>query len=239
MNEGKARAIDDYYCPDCEWGPVQEGELRVGDVVYRQQYCNECNWRSEVNCFQEVRWEYGTALKIHPTIVRPDVALLRSLRGRLQLTTDSKKPLASGSADFQRLPSAPCPQCGVVIQQHHEICEDLSGYYASWRCEECGFQGEPIKNLGPGFFRHAEDYSWISWRGKRYELTWNQSVIIKKLRKQYLVGAPDVHKDELLKVIGRPISRVRDSFRSANQELLGTLIVHAAGARRGTYRLNL
>jgi hypothetical protein len=238
MNKAKARAMDDYYCPDCEWGPVQEGELRVGDVVYQWQYCEDCRWQSEITCSQVLRVEWGTAYKIHPTIVRPDVALFRNLRGRLQLTTEvSKKPLASGSADFPCLPSAPCPQCGAVIQQHHELCEDLSGYYASWCCEVCGFQSEPIKNLGPGFFRHAEDYSWISWRGKRYELTWNQSVIIKKLHKQYLTGARDVHENELLKEIGRPISRVRDSFRSANQELLGTLIIR--GARRGTFRINL
>jgi hypothetical protein len=54
---------------------------------------------------------------------------------------------------------------------------------------------------------------------------------------QYLIGAPDVHQDELLKEIGRPCSRVRDSFRSANPELWGTLIVR--GARKGTFRINL
>jgi hypothetical protein len=230
--------MDDDCCPECEEGPLQEGELRDGDVVYQWQYCDDCHWQSEIIRAKEVRWEYGTALKIDPMIVRPDVALFRSLRGRLQLTTEaSKKPLASGSADFQSLPLAPCPHCGAVIQQHQELCEDLSGYHASWCCERCGFRSEAIKILGPGAFRHAEDYRWISWKGKRYDLTWNQRVIIQKLHKQHLAGAPDVHQDELLKEIGRPISRVRDSFRSANRELRGTLII--PGARRGTFRINL
>jgi hypothetical protein len=240
MNEAKARAMDDDCCPKCEWGPLQEGELRDGDVVYQWRYCEDCHWQSEITRAKEVPWEWGTALKIDPTIVRPDVALFRSLRGRLQLTTEaSKKPLASGSLDFPCLPSAPCPRCGAVIQQHHEVCEDLSGYYASWCCEGCGFQSEAIKNPGPGIFRHSEGYMWIWWRGKSYELTRNQRVIIKKLHMQYLTGAADVHQDELLKEIGQPRSRVRDSFRSANRELWGTLIIHAAGARRGAFRINL
>jgi hypothetical protein len=220
--------MDDYYCPDCEWGPLQEGELRDGDVVYQWQYCDECGWQSEVTRYQVRRVEWGTVLKIDPTIVSPDVALFRSLRGRLQLTTEApKKPLASGSSEFPCLPSARCPHCGAVIQQHHELCQDLSGYYASWCCEVCGFQSEAIKNPGPGVFTHSEEYRRISWRGKRYEPTRNQRVFIKKLHLQYLIGAPDVHQDELLKEIGQPSSRVRDSFRSANRELWGTLIIHA------------
>ncbi len=242
MNEAKARAIDDFYCPVCEWGPVQKGELRDGNIVYEWQYCDECRWQSEITRYQVLRFEWGTAYKIDATIVRPDVALFRGVRGRLRLTIEgaSKKPLSSGGPSVSRfLPSAPCPHCGLAIEQRYELCEDLSGYYASWGCEACGFQSEAIKNPSPGIFMHSEGYRFVSWRGKSYELTSNQSIIIKKLHTQYLIGVADIHQGELLKEIGQPHSRVRDSFRSTNRTLWGTLIIHAAGARRGSLRINL
>jgi len=108
---------------------MQEGELRDGNTVYRWQYCDDCRWQSEITRYQVLPVEGGTIYKIDPTIVSPDIALFRHLRGRLQLTAEaSEKPAAISSSVFQRLASAPCPRCGVVIELRPELCEDLSGY---------------------------------------------------------------------------------------------------------------
>jgi hypothetical protein len=52
---------------------------------------------------------------------------------------------------------------------------------------------------------------------KGFLLTRNQRIIIDGLHKAYLERKYDVHREELLKKIGSPSSRLRDSFRHANR----------------------
>jgi hypothetical protein len=232
----------DDFCPNCKWGPLQQGELSDGNIIYTWEYCNDCRWQGEITRSRILRYDWGYSYKIDLTTVRPDIALFRMLRGRLQLTNEdaSEKQLSpSGHPILEFAPSAPCPQCRSVIQQSHRPCEDLSGYQVFWSCQACGFETEPMNSPAPGLFTHSEGYRWISWRGKPYQLTSNQTKIVTKLHVSFLNGAADVHQGELLDEIGLPSSRVRDSFRSANRELWGTLIVHAVGARRGSLRINL
>ena len=225
------------FCPKCDCGPLQEGELRGSGVAYKFQYCDSCDWQGEIIRFQLVRHAWGTIYKIDPTIVRPDVALFETLRGRLDLKEKTLKKDPSSTAVLHPVPSSPCPQCGTLIELRHELCGDLSGYSSAWSCQ-CGFSTPPLKYAAPGMFTHTLDYRRISWSGKNYELTGNESKYVRKLHLAFLAGVPDIHQDDLLKETGPLTGRkVRDSFRSSNRELWGTLIIR--GARRGTLRLNL
>lgn len=89
-------------------------------------------------------------------------------------------------------------------------------------------------------FRALDDYRTICFKGKTYQLTKNQSVIVKILHEAHIAGTPAVGKDTLLKAIEAETSRVRYSFK--NSRLWGSLIVAGgsrSGGRRGTYWLNL
>lgn len=232
--------MDYDYCPKCDLGPLEEGEFRVGNKLYRYEYCADCRWQGPIVGYRVIRCESGTAYKIDPTVVLPDVALYGTIRGRLELPAGASDSRSAGySQSAQPQVTAPCPQCGTAIRQCVQPTEDLSGYYVSWHCDCCDFRSEATKIPGPGLLTHSEDYKWISWKGQGYELTENQAAIVKKLHQSSCTGAPDVHQNELLREIGRPSSRIKDSFRSANRRLWGTLIIHASGARRGTLRLNL
>ena len=63
--------------------------------------------------------------------------------------------------------------------------------------------------------------------------------MIEILDSYRLKGKPDVPPRQLMREMGVPNSRPRDSFRSRNRELWKTLIIHQKGAPRGTLRLNL
>ena len=224
-------------CPKCDLGPLEVGELQGSDIAYRFQYCDDCDWQGEIIRFQLVRHAWGRAYKIDPTTVAPDAALFETLRGRLNLTAETRKVALDSASVSQHRPSSPCPQCGTSMKLRYELNGDLSGYSSSWSCL-CGFNSPPVKHPAPGLFTHTADYRQISWRGRNYELTENEKVYVRQLHVALLGGVPDVHQDDLLKETGPLTGRkVRDSFRSSNRELWGTLII--SGARRGTLRLNL
>jgi hypothetical protein len=231
--------MSESYCPNCEWGPLEKGELRDGDAGFQWEYCQDCDWQGEITRYQIVHYDWGTAYKIDVNFVRPDLALFRTLKGRLQLTSQATGALATDSSGAQPDLTAPCPQCGLTIRLDHTMAEDLSAYRVSWFCPGCGFHSESTNIQAPGIFRHSEGYKWISWRGTDYELTTHQSVIIKTLHAYWLNGTPDLHQRKLMQELQVPNSRLRDSFRRTNRELFGTLIVHKRGAPRGTLRLNL
>jgi predicted RNA-binding Zn-ribbon protein involved in translation (DUF1610 family) len=167
------------------------------------------------------------------------LALLQTLKGRLQFTPQALANLTSGSSAAQPPLTASCPQCGRTIQLEHEISRDQQAYAASWFCDGCGFHSEATNIQAPGIFTHSEGYKWICWRGTNYELTPNQAEIVKILHARYLRGTPDIHERELMRELRVPDSRLRDSFRSANSQLLGTLIIRKPGGPRGIWRLKL
>jgi hypothetical protein len=226
------------FCPNCDLD-LEEGEIGVGDTAYRFRYCDSCEWHGDITQFRLLRYQGGKEYWIDPTIVRPDIGLWETLKGRLHLTGEAQdKKFLGGPSRSKVRPLSPCPHCGAEIELHHDLCDDLSGYLSSWSCDACGFQGDTIRHPAPGIFTHTEGYRCICWRGRTYELTENQSAYVKKLHLACLAGTPDVHQSDLLKETaptgGR---RLRDSFKCANRELLGKLIVR--GTRRGNFRLNL
>src|SRR2546427_9019673 len=114
---------------------------------------------------------------IDGNFVRPDLALLHTLKGRLHLTPETLANLASGSLAAQPPLTASCPECGRTIQLEHQISGDQRAYRVSWFCNGCGFQSEATDIPAPGIFTHSEGYKWICWRGTNYELTPNQAGI--------------------------------------------------------------
>lgn len=227
------------YCPNCEWGPLEEGELCHETAAFKWEYCEVCGWRGDVIGYQVLHHEWGTAYKFDATLVRPDAALFKRLSGQRRADAFAIVPPPLSIASPQPVLTAPCPQCSVTIQLRQEIAQDCSFYNSYWLCELCGFRSDDTKTFAPGVFRHSEGYRWIVWRGTTYELTRNQSVIVKMLHAHYLEGRPDVRQLVLMNGLGVLSGRVRDSFRHTNHELLGKLIIHQKGSSSGTLRLKL
>jgi hypothetical protein len=90
-------------------------------------------------------------------------------------------------------------------------------------------------------FSLREGYRTIRFAGKSHSLTRQQADILRILHEAYLASMPDVSEDDIFARLGRTRrsrdNRLRDSFRSRNAKLLGTLIVKGQGP--ATYRLNL
>jgi len=223
-------------CPNCGY-EVLDGEMRDGQRVVEWQYCDDCGWQSEIDLCRIVEHEWGTARVIDSTFVRPDRALLRSLKGRLNFTPEALANLVIPPSYAWPPPTAPCPQCGRTIQLELEISGDQTAYRAFWLCDVCGFKNGGTSIPAPGLFRHG--YRFVSWRGTDHHLTRQQSSMIEILDSYRLKGKPDVPPRQLMREMGVPNSRPRDSFRSRNRELWKTLIIHQKGAPRGTLRLNL
>jgi predicted RNA-binding Zn-ribbon protein involved in translation (DUF1610 family) len=228
-----------YVCPKCGWDSLKRGEAVHDDIAYVWQYCEDCDWRGDVIRCQLIKYPYGTAYKIDPTIVRPDVALFQTLRGKLsfQFESAARTPAISPRGSTQTLPSAPCPRCGNIIEQQHDLRTDGSAYDAWWSCPGCGFHSEAPTIHAPGKFKHSSDYSRITWIGKAFVLGVSAAAFLKILHQHYLAGDPDVPLSEWR---GRP----KDWFRGPLQELWGSKKNHETaliipGARKGTRRLNL
>ena len=88
-------------------------------------------------------------------------------------------------------------------------------------------------------FRAGEGYASVYWRGHRFSFTKKQAYIIELLHEQWKMGCPDVRQDTLLDslgIIGKD-ARLRQVFRK--HDAWGTLIIHAEGSPRGTYRLDI
>jgi predicted RNA-binding Zn-ribbon protein involved in translation (DUF1610 family) len=223
-------------CPACGSLGVDEGEIREATASFRWEYC-DCGWQSELRRYRLVHTKYGVEYWPDATFVRPDIVLSLKLRGWLQVDDENTGPASTSSNQY--LPIAPCPRCGRQLQMRFQLRRDVAAYHAFWDCEDCGFHGESGTCIGPGFFVPTWDYKNIIWCGTTYELTANQRAHIRVLHEAYLKGNPDVHQTELLNKLGHHSSRLRDSFRSANHALWGTLIMHHPGSPRGTFRLNL
>jgi hypothetical protein len=86
-------------------------------------------------------------------------------------------------------------------------------------------------------FTHASDYRTITWQGKEYHLTRNQSLVVESLHDAYGSGHPEVGKDLLLQKVDSKNMRLRDTFKRSPLWGKGKLIV--PGEKKGTYRLNL
>jgi hypothetical protein len=90
-------------------------------------------------------------------------------------------------------------------------------------------------------FKHSPDYRSIRFNGMSFTLTTQQTQIVMMLHEAYVAGLPDVGIEEIFDRLGRPerskYSRLRDSFKEANESLWGSLVI--SGERRGTHRLNL
>jgi hypothetical protein len=80
-------------------------------------------------------------------------------------------------------------------------------------------------------FEHADDYRWIIFRNKKYDLTPNQASIIQLLDEERIKGNLFLSKARLCERIGASTSDPRDSFRHhpRNKKLLGTLILSKGG----------
>jgi hypothetical protein len=118
------------------------------------------------------------------------------------------------------------------VEEHHDVTRAAALKHArNWIAEQARRQV---------LFSHSPKFNSIKYRGKRYELTTQQSQIVEMLNLARGSGFPEVRWERIRERLGTPEnedSRLRDSFKTSNLELIGTLIV--PGKRRGTYRLNL
>jgi len=219
-------------CPSCGYEAL-DGEMSGGQTVLEWQYCEECDWIGNINLCRVQEFEWGTARVVDSTFVRPDLALLKVLKGRLHFTPETLENLIVPPSHVNAPVTAPCPQCGRIIQLEHRISEDQTAIRAFWFCDSCGFKGDPISIPAPGLLRLC--HRRLAWRGTSYELTKQQSMIIETLYLHYRKGQPTVLELRLMADIGLPNSRARDCFRRRNSELWGTLIIK----KGGTLRLNL
>ena len=160
-----------------------------------------------------------------------------------------------------------CPSCGWGPLVHHEWRDKNFGYRLEL-CDICHFEADiqlfklvhsshrvlwtrpqyllrgirwsemtaALQRLPKGNF--GIEGRRIHWKGKFFTISKNQAEAIQILYENFIAGTPEVHGNEIMRRIGIPTSRLRDSFRAGRiQKLWGTLIVR--GKTRGTYRLNL
>lgn len=71
--------------------------------------------------------------------------------------------------------------------------------------------------------------------GAGYHLTERQARVVEILYRALQNGTPEVSHREIMKMLGTPNSKLKDSFRGS--AAWGTLVV--PGSTRGTYRLNI
>lgn len=98
------------------------------------------------------------------------------------------------------------------------------------------FSDSPAAEVHKGFV-HSDDYRAVTLKGKKYNLTPNQALIVASLHEAHLKRLSGVSKATLLKSIDAPDSRLRDSFRSGDGKTLWKNFVTRVG--RGMYALRL
>ncbi len=94
---------------------------------------------------------------------------------------------------------------------------------------------EPVKPQIPQY-NHSEDFRFINWGDKKYELTTNQSRVVERLWKAFESRIPVMHQSALLEGLEICSQRLRDVFKN-KKEAFKTLIV--SGECKGTFRMNL
>ncbi len=86
-------------------------------------------------------------------------------------------------------------------------------------------------------FQHSDDYLWIKYKGKEYELTTRQAQIVEILYRNHQKGIFELGEYTIMDELSTPDSRLRDTFRHRNKELLGTLVKKRKGGK--TLRLDI
>ena len=157
-------------------------------------------------------------------------ALNAALEGKLRdlASKEPVRPETGSSNDLEEAPPARVPATPQPTAQ------------PSAGAEENGSSGQPVQKKQireePLFEASDPEYNSIIYRGKRYDLTTNQAIIVKLLHGAYLRGFPVVKLAVIQEKIGWATSRPKDSFKG--HPLWGTLII-SVRKPRGCYRLNL
>src|SRR5262249_15202458 len=97
--------------------------------------------------------------------------------------------------------------------------------------------GHPAGIATPWDFKltHSEDFRSVTLHDRQFTLTPSAAAAVKVLYEEYQKRTPDVGEELIMKRIGRPGSKLKDSFR--NLDAWNTLVI--PGKSRGTYRLDL
>jgi hypothetical protein len=98
--------------------------------------------------------------------------------------------------------------------------------------------GHPVGIATPWDFElsHSDDFRCVTLHNTRsFTLTPAAALAVQVLYDAYQKGTPELSEEDIMKKIGSPGKRLRDSFR--NLEAWNTLVIQ--GKRRGTYRLDL
>jgi hypothetical protein len=113
------------------------------------------------------------------------------------------------------------------------FCFDMAIRYCISELKDEAILREPIATTSwqpppkNSLFDHCPDYTWVFFRGRRYSLTPQQSLIIQLLDTRRIEGHLFTPRELIQRRIGASNSDPRDSFKNhkANKQLWGTLIV--------------
>ena len=155
----------------------------------------------------------------------------------------------SSIREANKIPYTDCPLYSLLEKRHPRIPSTPEGNIE--KAQPPPFEPideqkvpESIEESIPSkqIFDHAEDFSWVVFRGQKITLREYQAEAMRLLYKAHQKGAPGLNQHFILTELedfGSKSDRLRDVFKSREKEVWGEgkLIVPVEG-RKGFYRLN-
>jgi len=96
------------------------------------------------------------------------------------------------------------------------------------------FSAPPEDPASKIIFDHADDYSWIKWKGTRFRLSKRRAAVIEMLHRAYLAHSQILSWDQISRRLQNPSATMSDLFKDS--PLWKTLVIEVG---HGLYRLNI